>query len=931
MDAVTKEPLTGCVIYLAETEYGTAVDNDGNYFILNVAPGLYDLHAKMIGYSEYIIQNIEINIDLTLTVNIELNQSSVELKNVIVQATPKLINKNLTSTTAIITSESISKLPVNEISEILNLQAGFVDGHLRGGRDSEVAYWVDGMPVTDSFDGSSIIDVNKDAVREMQLISGSFNAEYGQAMSGIVNITTDEGSNEFGGSFNAYVGDYISDHSDIFRNIDDVKFFNSTRNQNLSIHGSLIKDKLFYYYSWRHIYYQGVHEGLRVYTPQSYGYQLENLLTGDKYWHVLGSDYDNDVYVNNIECLGPLNCGDETGNYLNNLLDAHSEPNPIGGYEFVPMDWNLKKYKQINLVYKLSNNTKIKYSHFNDDVTFQEYDRYYQLNPDGDLLRYRLGQTNMLQLNKIIDQNSYFTIGLIEYKKTYKHFVFKDLNDYVHSDLNIQNTPPYSYSVGGVNHNRFYRKTFSKTLKLDYTNQINISHQIKMGFERRKHTIFYEDINLQYDVAGGFNPIYNSPFVAAVVDSDTTINTSRYSFSPEEFSVYIQDKIEMDEIIINVGLRYDYFDPKGLLLSDPSDPFLYNPIKPEYIYDCSEFDGYCGDNESLQSIEDRLNYWYRPTSSKSMLSPRLGVSFPISDQGVVHFSYGHFFQIPKFEYLYYNADIALDRGGTGNIGIIGNPDLEPEKTISYEIGMQYMLDSNSALDMTLYFRDIRDLTGTRADVIYTFNGATYHQYSNSDFAYVKGLVLSYKKNFDNGLSTTFDYTFQQAKGTASNPSDAHNALVNNEYPDIQMIPLDWDQRHTVNATLYYNSKYYGIGLIGKMGSGQPYTPLINSNFSNLVRNSDFKPMTLNIDLKGTVKFKNFKNIMMYFNIYNLFDQLNHMQVYDDTGRADRTSYKDQALSQNTNQIINSIDDWFNNETFYSSPRRLEIGFRYDFN
>ena len=92
----------------------------------------------------------------------------------------------------------------------------------------------------------------------------------------------------------------------------------------------------------------------------------------------------------------------------------------------------------------------------------------------NDLLRYRLGQTNMLQLNKIIDQNSYFTIGLIEYKKTYKHFVFKDLNDYVHSDLNIQNTPPYSYSVGGVNHNRFYRKTFSKTLKLDYTNQINM-------------------------------------------------------------------------------------------------------------------------------------------------------------------------------------------------------------------------------------------------------------------------------------------------------------------------------------------------------------------------------------------------------------------------------------------------------------------------
>ena len=104
-----------------------------------------------------------------------------------------------------------------------------------------------------------------------------------------------------------------------------------------------------------------------------------------------------------------------------------------------------------------------------------------------------------------------------------------------------------------------------------------------------------------------------------------------------------------------------------------------------------------------------------------MLSPRLGASFPISDKGVFHFSYGHFFQIPKFELLYYNSDHTLDRGSTGNIGVIGNPDLEPEKTISYEMGLQYEITSLSALNMTIYLRDIRDLTGTRSDVIFTHN------------------------------------------------------------------------------------------------------------------------------------------------------------------------------------------------------------------
>ena len=143
---------------------------------------------------------------------------------------------------------------------------------------------------------------------------------------------------------------------------------------------------------------------------------------------------------------------------------------------------------------------------------------------------------------------------------------------------------------------------------------------------------------MQYYVENGFNPIYDNPFTIPFIDDISSVNTSIYSFKPNDASFYIQDKIELDEIIINAGIRYDYFNPNGQILSDPSDPFIYDPIKPEHIYDCSQFDGYCGDNESIQSLEDRLEYWYLSTSSKSMISPRLGASFPISDAGVFHFS-----------------------------------------------------------------------------------------------------------------------------------------------------------------------------------------------------------------------------------------------------------------------------------------------------
>jgi len=929
IDSNSREPLVGCNVFLNSTGYGTSADQDGNYIILNVPPGFYEIHASMIGYDKYIIKNIEVNVDLTSKIDFLLNESSLEIESVIINASPKLINKNLTSTTAIVTNKTISKLPVNEVSEILNLQAGFVDGHLRGGRTSEVAYMVDGMPMTDGFDGSTIIDINKDAIREMQLISGSFNAEYGQAMSGIVNIITNEGKNDFSGSIDTYFGDYISNHSNYFFNINDVDF-STTHNYNFNLNGSIVRDKLFFYLNGRYIYYQGVYEGIRKYNPYSYGYQLENQETNGDFWHILGSDEINDNYVNQIICNGPVNCSDNLNEYYNALIEAHSSPNPTGDNTSIPMDWNLKKYGQLSLIWKPSQTTKIKLSHFVDDVDFQEYDRYYKLNPDGNLLKYRSGQTDLLQFNKTINTNSFYTFGFVRNNKRYNHKAFENISEYVHQDLNNQDTPAYSFSVGGANQNVFERESISNTFKFDYTNQVNISHQLKLGLSYKKHTLNYENINLRYYVEGGFNPIYDSPFIVPSIEDISSINTSIYNFEPEDFSFYIQDKIELDEMIINIGLRYDYFDSKGNVLSDPTDPFIYDPIKPEHICFDIDFNGECSTSEVEQTVEDRLEYWYNSTTAKSMVSPRLGASFPISDQGVFHFSYGHFFQIPKFELLYYNADIDLDRGGTGNIGVIGNADLEPEKTISYEIGIQYKLDDRSAVDMTMYFRDIRDLTGTRTEVIYTHNGATYHKYENSDFAFIKGLVLSYRKNYSNGFSSTIDYTFQQAKGTASDPFDAHNAQLSNEYPEIHIIPLNWDQRHTINSTLYYDSKNWGIGTIGKIGSGQPYTPQINASFSTLAQNSKTKPITWNVDLRAYWRMPIIKNSMLYVNLFNVFDHLNHIDVYNDTGYADRTSYMQEALEQNTDQIINSVEEWFDNETYYSSPRRMEIGFRIEF-
>ena len=149
----------------------------------------------------------------------------------------------------------ISQLPVTEMRDILQLQAGIVtsgnDLHLRGGRSGQIAFQVDGVPMTDAYDGSTVVDVNADAIKELQVISGAFNAEYGQAMSGIVNIVTKDGSNNFNGNVTTYGGDYASTKTDKFWNINS---FSPTAIRDIegSLSGPVLKDNLFFYVNGRY-------------------------------------------------------------------------------------------------------------------------------------------------------------------------------------------------------------------------------------------------------------------------------------------------------------------------------------------------------------------------------------------------------------------------------------------------------------------------------------------------------------------------------------------------------------------------------------------------------------------------------------------------------------------------------------------------------
>src|SRR5437867_9814287 len=204
-----KQPLPGANIILVGVPLGAASDADGRYSILNVPAGTYTVKVNLIGYASTSVQNVAIPADRTTSLDVTLAESAVQLKEVVVSARRPVVELGLTSNIATITRQEISKLPVQELDQIVDLQAGVVSGHFRGGRKGEVQYQVDGISVNNPYDNSSSVKLDRSVLDEVQVISGTFDAEYGQAMSGVVNAVLKRGTQKFEWSGETFGGDYF--------------------------------------------------------------------------------------------------------------------------------------------------------------------------------------------------------------------------------------------------------------------------------------------------------------------------------------------------------------------------------------------------------------------------------------------------------------------------------------------------------------------------------------------------------------------------------------------------------------------------------------------------------------------------------------------------------------------------------------------------
>lgn len=934
----TNEPLIGATIQILGTSQGAAADFDGRFRILNVRPGTYTLEVRYIGYQTQTIENVLVRTDLNTELNVRMRPETFVGEEVVIQATQDVVIRDLTSSESRVSREQIERLPVQEVGDIIQLQAGVTVGpggaiHIRGGRATEVAYIVDGVRVSDDFDRGSGLRVENQAIEELQVVSGTFNAEFGQAMSGIVNIVTRSGTNTWRGSATVWGGDYATSANTLFQGTPaTLGEANPMQQYNIqgSISGPIIKDRLTIFASARRFQNTGWLYGRNAYSPL--GPLLSSVdLEGNRSWERGVTEIRANQMVNKFGETVDFNLPwyteiervlvdgveyvryEDSGKRDSSLVPTN--PFDLWSTQF-NLQYNHSRALRFNLIGSYSNEWGRGYSHSNRLVTsgrsnFENTSSYLNLRTTITPSSVSYITTNLAVRRNQSNSSAYSS----PYDPRFFNY------DRVSNFVNYDNLPPDfffgqsgRFNRYGTDNGFFDRSTTSFIAKAEYSHQINRQHFIKAGVELQADIMSFQSFGLaSLEVGDNIQLPDNLPLelrerLELGVPQPNTPGHEKWTRKPVLFAAFIQDRIEYESLIINVGLRYDFFQPNALVPADTRNPELF--LRPD----------------------DRSPEFWTAAETKSALSPRLGLAYPISSRGVIHFSYGYFFQIPDYRRLY-NGDQLLLESTSGIQGIYGNPNLNPERSVKYEIGLQQELFPGFALDVTAFYEDKRDYVSSGPLNETSVTSVRYGTWVNRDYANIRGLTLALNQRVSRNITFGFDYTFSVAEDSNSNPdAEFFAALSRSDTTGTALArfltPTDWDRTHVFNSALFYSGNNWGFNVLQRFSSGLPYSPSTDiprrigiSASGEVLTNSVRMPYVFSVDLSMYRNFNFYGNSMrINLNVFNLLDRRNVNAVYSDSG-----------VATGPLRTPTQFDPgFFHNPSWYSEPRRVQLGIQYSF-
>ncbi len=777
VDRDSKETLVGVTVSIVGTGLGAATDPEGRFQVNNVESGTYDVRITNIGYQPVVYKGVVIRPDLRTKLSVEMVQSAVELEAVEVIAERPLIQKDVTSTNFSISSKQVDRLPVKNVADLLALFPSVTaEGNVRGGKSSEVVYLVDGLPMQDVVGGGIGGSLPKSAITEFSVQSGGFEAEYGNALSGVVNIITRRGG---------------SKHAAIARVEKDNWFAGEWNTQNnrateteLTLSGPLLPEKLFYF-------------GAATFQAND-----------TRWWQDFDNFFDRRIF-RDLSGIAKLD-------------------------------------------YSVSPGVRVTAQNVFSLREWRDYEFSWRFALDGLPARTRRSYRSTATLSHTLAENLHYSLNLTYY------YLRSRIGEGAKTDIDLT---PYeldfflTYVVDGSRAWWADTKQRIYTAKTDLVYQPNPNNVLKFGFEFNQYDIFSDVVK--------YEPQRNY-FGKVLVDSPQLNYSTMYKYYPRTGSIYLQEKLEVqrDGAVVNLGFRWDFLDPRS------------QRPNVEYTQPDSGSDGY-------QSTVTG----FTKATLKQQLSPRMGLSFPMMWNLVLIMNYGHYFQFPLFDYLY--SGINPQQLATGVNVLVGNPDLKPERTHAWEIGMKYGLDERTLISVT-YFKkefidqiDSKTFLPSKARVAGDYGFA---EYINNAFANAEGIEFVLSRTRGDLFTGSLSYSLMRTEGVSEYVDQGINfqqwgfPVVNQPYP------LSWDQLHSLKLNVDLKLPYdFAVNLLWSFATGKPYTYFpTKDGFTPDDTSRAFLPNNARLPSSGSMNLKFSKHVPLgwgngltvYGDISNIFNAKN---------------------------------------------------------
>lgn len=756
-DAETGEALPGVNVIVTGTYYGAATDIDGNFEIGNMNPGVYTVEVSMIGYKQIQNTGVKVSAAETITLNFELESTVLTFgQEVVVIGEKPLFDIEETASLRSITSAEIQAEVVENVQDIVANQVGVVQSddeiHIRGGRSYENAYLLDGISVQDPLAGTGFgLQLSTDAIEEVEVITGGYNAEYGQAMSGIINVKTKEGGSKYRGAM-AFKRDHFGGF-DSGTPVIGLLSDKSAQSFNTDIAEASISGP----------------EPFSRYVLPALGLKLPGELSLFGNFYMLLSD----TYVKKSA----------TQLYSSTFHGTRFAPRQENNWSGIfKLSWKFDPTHKLvlsgNQSVGINQNTKSLQTNLEFVEPGPGYAYDYQENLDNFNTFTHLSKQLALTWTHTLNNKSFYEVRLsrfftnlrsdvngkhwTEYEEP-QDFVTQPINYFYSPDSTIISVFPgdgfWDSGDGETWHDHFVEEY---TAKADYTlHSEDNAHKFKAGIETSFAQMQMIDI---------YRPWFG----------ELGLNNDIYEVSPSYGSMYVQDQIKFKGLIANFGLRFDYWFP-GKFVEDAVD------------------------NPDIVTISDQVRDDFRNETYsffgrrwRGRMSPRIGISHPISDNQMLFFSYGHFSKRPKPQFVYAKLG---ENSALSSFQKFGNPNLDYETTVAYEFGVRHKFSENDVFTVTAYYKDIFDyVTTVNFGGTGRLSGRSFTTYLNLDYSRSRGIEVEYRKRAGRYLSGSISGSYSIATGKSSSPDDAFLVAQGslNEKPITEDF-LIWDRPWQISA------------------------------------------------------------------------------------------------------------------------------------